>query len=92
MSLARTPDQLRLPEELTDQLHEFRRLVWTVKIIEAVAAAGFGILVAYLILFGLDRVWDTPGPMRVALFVVAAAACANVPFYLHRWVWRQPAA
>ncbi len=56
MSLAYTPDRLRLPESLEDQLHDFRRLVWTIKIVEAVAAAGFGILVAYLVLFGLDRV------------------------------------
>ena len=42
--------------------------------VEAVAAAAFGILVAYLVLFGLDRVWDTPGWLRVGLFVAAAAA------------------
>ena len=47
---------MQLPETLQDQLHEFRRRVWTIKIVEAVAAAGFGILVAYLVLFGLDRV------------------------------------
>ncbi len=88
MSLAYTPDRLRLPDELQDQLHDFRRLVWTIKIVEAVAAAGFGVLVAYLVLFGLDRLWDTPGPLRVALFVAAAAGCAYVPFFLHRWVWR----
>jgi hypothetical protein len=88
MSLAYTPDRLRLPEELEHQLHDFRRLVWTVKIVEALAAAGFGILVAYLILFGLDRVWDTPGVLRAALFLGAAAACAIIPIFLHRWVWR----
>ena len=89
MSLAYTPDRLTLPEKLEGQLHDFRRLVWTVKIVEAVAAAGFGILVAYLILFGLDRLWDTPGPLRAILFIAAAAACAYIPFFLHRWVWRQ---
>ena len=61
MSLAYTPERLRLPASLESQLHHFRRLVWTVKIVEAVAGACFGILVAYLVLFGLDRVWDTPG-------------------------------
>ncbi len=88
MSLAYTPDRLRLPESLQEQLHEFRRRVWTIKIVEAVAAAAFGILAAYLVLFGLDRVWDTPGWLRTALFVVAAVACANIPLALHRWVWR----
>ena len=56
--------------------------------VEAVAAAAFGILVAYLLLFGLDRVWDTPGWLRVGLFCAAAVACANIPWALHRWVWR----
>ena len=88
MSLAYTPDRLRLPESLQAQLHEYRRRVWTIKMVEAVAAAAFGILVAYLLLFGLDRVWDTPGWLRVGLFVAAAVACANIPWALHRWVWR----
>jgi hypothetical protein len=89
MSLAYTPARLTLPEKLEGQLHDFRRLVWMVKIVEAVAAAGFGILVAYLVLFGLDRLWDTPAPLRAVLFVAAAAVCAYMPFFLHRWVWRQ---
>ena len=88
MSLAHTPDRMRLPQDLEHQLHDFRRLVWTVKIVEAVAGACFGILAAYLVLFGLDRLWDTPVALRAALFLVAAGACANVPVFLHRWVWR----
>ena len=88
MSLAYTPDRLRLPDSLQAQLHEFRRRVWTIKMVEAVAAAAFGVLVAYLLLFCLDRVWDTPGWLRVGLFVAAAVACAKIPWALHRWVWR----
>ena len=56
MSLAYTPDRLQLPDSLQAQLHEFRRRVWTIKTVEAVAAAAFGVLVAYLLLFCLDRV------------------------------------
>ena len=88
MSLAYTPDRLRLPDSLTAQLHEYRRRVWTIKMVEAVAAAAFGILVGYLVLFCLDRVWDTPGWLRVGLFIASAVACANIPWALHRWVWR----
>jgi hypothetical protein len=88
MSLAYTPDRLRLPDSLQAQLHEFRRRVWTIKIVEAVAAAGFGILVAYLLVFCLDRLWDTPTWLRGGLFVTAAVACASIPWALHRWVWR----
>jgi hypothetical protein len=89
MSLAYTPDRLRLPDSLQGQMHQFRRRVWTIKIVEAVAAAAFGILIAYLFLFGLDRIFDTPGWLRISLFVIAALACANIPLALHRWVWRQ---
>ncbi len=88
MSLVYTPDRLQLPDTLQAQLHEFRRRVWMIKTIEAVAAATFGVLVAYLVLFCLDRAWDTPGWLRIGLFVTAAAACANIPWALHRWVWR----
>ena len=88
MSLAYTPDRLRLPDSLQAQLHEYRRRVWTIKMVEAVAAAAFGILVAYLLLFCLDRLWDTPGWLRLGLFLTAAVACANIPWALHRWVWR----
>jgi hypothetical protein len=69
-------------------LHEFRRRVWTIKMVEAVSATVFGILTAYLLLFGLDRVWDTPGWLRLGLFAGAAIGCANLPVALHRWVWR----
>jgi hypothetical protein len=89
MSLAYTPDRLRLPDSLQAQLHEFRRRVWAIKMSEALAAAGFGVLVAYLLVFGLDRVGDTPAWLRVALFVIAAVACTTIPWALHRWVWRQ---
>jgi hypothetical protein len=88
MSLAYTPDRLRLPDSLQAQLHEFRRWVWTIKMVEAVATATFGILAAYLLMFGLDRAWDTPASLRVALFMTAAVACAVIPWALHRWVWR----
>ena len=88
MSLAYTPDRLQLPESLQAQLHEFRRRVWTIKMVEAVAAAAFGVLVAYLLLFCLDRVWDTPGWLRFGLFVAAAVGLRQHSLALHRWVWR----
>jgi hypothetical protein len=88
MSVAYSPDRLRLPDSLQEQLQQFRRRVWLIKMVEAVASAAFGTLVAYLVLFGLDRLWDTPGWLRLILFVTAALACAQVPLALHRWVWR----
>lgn len=81
--------QLQLPDSLQTQLLDFRRKVWTIKSIEAVCGALFGLFVAFLVTFGLDRVWDTPAAVRTAIFAGAMLGCAMVPLALHRWVWRQ---
>lgn len=87
MSLAGTQqDRLELPESLRTQLRDYRRRVWTVKMAEAVFAAAFGVAAAFLLMFALDRVWDTPGWPRIALFGLAALAGAIVPLWLYRWV------
>jgi len=90
MSLARSQgrNRLELPEALRSQLDDFRRRVWTVKMAEAACAAALVVAVAFLAMFGLDRVWDTPGWPRLGLFALAALGGAAVPLSLHRWVWR----
>jgi hypothetical protein len=67
----------------------FRRRVWAIKLIEAGCGAAFGVLAAYLVLFILDRVLDTPAGVRSVVFVSALLGCAIVPVALHRWIWRQ---
>lgn len=89
MSLGLTQDRLRLPESLQAQLHDFRRRVWSVKLIEAGCAAGFALVVSFLVLFTLDRLVETPDWLRAALFAAVLAGAAVVPLALHRWVWRQ---
>ncbi len=88
MSLAYTHERLQLPEALQKQLHEFRRRVWVIKMVEAACAAVFAIMAAYLLMFLLDRAWDTPVWLRAVLFVAAVVGCAKVPMAVHRWVWR----
>ena len=87
MSDSSPKSNLTLPASLRTQLQEFRRRVWTIKSIEAACGAIFGIFVSYLIVFGLDRVIDTPAAVRTAIFLMAVAGCAFVPVYLHRWIW-----
>lgn len=89
MSVSRSSTGLVLPESLQAQLHEFRRRVWTIKSIEALCGALFGVVLSYLVVFGLDRVLDTPGSVRTGIFAVAVMVCACVPVFLHRWIWRQ---
>jgi len=78
-----------VPASLVAQLHELRRRVWTIKSIEAASGALFGVLVAYLAVFALDRWFDTPGELRVPILLVAVAGCAVLPWYFHRWIWSQ---
>jgi hypothetical protein len=89
MFLSPQQRRLELPESLRAQMLAFRRRVWAIKLIEAACGAAFGVLAAYLVLFILDRVWDTPAGVRSGVFVSALLACAIVPVALHRWIWRQ---
>jgi hypothetical protein len=89
MYLSSQQRQLELPESLRAQMFEFRRRVWIVKLIEAGCGAAFGVLAAFLAIFVLDRMWDTPAGVRIGIFAAALLACAVVPLALHRWVWRQ---
>ena len=81
------PSGLALPDGLRRQLDGFRRTVWTIKAIEAVCGAVFGVLVAWLLLFLLDRVCDTSGAVRWGLFAMAVASCGAIPVAFHRWIW-----
>ena len=57
---------------------------------EAVAAGLIGLLVSFLLVFGLDRVWQTPGWVRLGILIGGMSLFAVfAPFWLHRWVWRQ---
>ena len=89
MSVAQRPETLPLPISLETQLYGFRRRVWTIKMAEALAAAACSVLVAFLCLFALDRLWDTPRWLRMFLWIAGFGGCAVVPFYLHHWVWRR---
>jgi hypothetical protein len=89
MFLSSQQRRLELPESLRTQMFEFRRRVWAIKLMEAGCGAAFGVLVAYLVTFILDRLWDTPAGVRLGIFVSALVGCTIVPLALHRWIWRQ---
>jgi hypothetical protein len=78
---------LSLPVELDRRLREFRGLVWWIKLVEAVAGALCGVLVACLLLFCLDRLVETPRWMRLVISLGAVAAAAAIPLAVHRWIW-----
>ncbi len=82
--------ETNLPPILETKLAHFRRRVWMVKLAEALFAALFGIALSYLLVFVLDRLWETPGWVRLCVLAAGAAALGlGVPLKWHRWVWRQ---
>ena len=82
-------EPLQLPATLETQLRAFRRRVWTLKMAEAAGAAIFAMMMAFLCVFALDRLWETPRWLRLVVWAGAMCGCAIVPLYLHRWIWRQ---
>lgn len=84
------PPKIVIPESLRLQLADFRRHLWRVKVQEAIAAGAVGLLVSFLLVYGLDRLWPTPGWARL-LILAGGFSLFGVfaPYWLHRWVWRQ---
>lgn len=79
-----------LPPVLETKLADFRRRVWVVKLAEGMLFALFGIALSYLLVFALDRFFETPGWIRLALMVTGAATLGlGLPLKWHQWVWRQ---
>ncbi len=79
-----------LPPILEAKLADFRQRVWTVKLIEGLLAAGFGLALSYLLVFALDRVMETPVWLRASLLIAGALTLGlGLPLKWHRWVWRQ---
>ena len=78
-----------IPESLHRQLEDFRRHLWRVKVFEAFAAGVVGLLVSFLLVYGLDRIWVTPQLVRLGILIGGTSMFAVfAPFWLHRWVWR----
>ena len=82
-------DRLQVPATLESQLRDYRRCVWTKKMVEAAAVAVAAILLAYLAVFISDRLWDTPSWARLGALAGAAAVCTIVPLFLYKWVWQR---
>lgn len=84
------PTSLPLPPALEAKLADFRRRVWIIKLLEGLLAAVFGLALSYVLVFVLDRFFDTEGWARGLLLLAGAAVLGlGLPLKWHRWVWRQ---
>ena len=81
---------LDLPDGLRMRLEQFRRRLWYVKLLEGALAAAFGLSLSYLLVFGLDRLFETPQALRTVILIAGAAGPGIwFPLKCHRWIWRQ---
>ena len=82
--------QVAIPESLRQQLDDFRKRLWRIKVIEAIAAGLIGTLLSFLLVYGFDRVASTPGWFRLALLLAGFSLFAGfAPYWVHRWIWRR---
>src|ERR1700733_5031831 len=79
-----------LPEALRLQFAQVERRLWRVESTVAFCCVAGGLMVSFLALFVSDRFWDTPGWLRLTLWLggLAAAAVAGT-VWAQRWVWRR---
>lgn len=87
MSAVPGRERLSVPESLKHQLREFRLRVWSTQILAALVFAVVGLLLAFVTVFALDRITDTPRPLRWAVLWAVFAASLAIPWAFYRWVW-----
>ena len=89
MQMQNPHHNLEIPSGMREKLEDFRRRVWIIKLAEGALAAAFGLLLSYLIVFALDRFWDTPTTLRLAILLTGVFGLAVwFPMKWHRWVWQ----
>ena len=78
-----------LPPRMKAALEQYQKRVWTIKLAEGVLAAIFGILVSYILVFCLDRVFDTPTLLRVFILIIGMVGMVFLlPMKYYNWVWK----
>lgn len=80
---------VNLPPRTKAALEQYQKRVWTIKLAEGALGAIFGILVSYIIVFCLDRVFDTPALLRALILVIGMVGMVFLlPMKYYNWVWR----
>ena len=79
-----------IPDELRQQFAVVLRRLWRVETTMAVCLAAAGLFGSYLVLFFSDRLWDSPGWLRLGLLSAGVGvAVASVVWWLSRWVFHK---
>ena len=81
--------KVNLPPRMKSALEQYQKRVWIIKLAEGALAAIFGIMISYLVVFGLDRVFDTPTLLRVLILLTGMVGMVFfLPLKYYNWVWR----
>ena len=89
MSFANKKTGIEIPDRMRIKLKKFQRKVWIIKLAEGLLAAAFGLLVYYLLVFVLDRFFDTPAVIRTAILIGGALGLGVwFPLVCHKWIWK----
>ena len=82
-------DGVNLPPRMKAALEQYQKRVWTIKLAEGALAGIFGLLISYIIVFCLDRVFDTPTLLRVLILVMGMVGMVFLlPLKYYNWVWK----
>ncbi len=82
-------EAVNLPPRMKAALEQYQKRVWIVKLAEGALAALFGIMISYLVVFGLDRMFDTPTLLRVLILLTGMVGMVLfLPLKYYNWVWR----
>jgi len=77
-----------IPAELSKQLADFQRSLWRIKVTEAVLAGLFGLIISFLIVFALERLFPIPALARLAILIAGTSLAAIfAPYWVRRWVY-----
>ena len=77
-----------IPAELSKQLADFQQSLWRIKVTEAVLAGVFGLIISFLIVFALERLFPIPALARLAILIAGTSlAAVFAPYWVRRWVY-----
>lgn len=80
---------LRLPRRMREKLKTYQRQVWLVKLTEALCAGVCGLAASFLLVFVLDRFFDTSNLLRLMVLVCGTLGFALwMPRMCHKWIWK----
>ena len=83
------PNPTQLPDSLKAQLKQFRGHLWRIKIMEAVWAGFFGLILSYVLVFALERFIPTTSLVRLLILAAGVSVFAVfAPLWINRWVFK----